>query len=389
MKRLIAAVPVLVLTACHRQEIRLEKTITPVRVASVNMYQPTGGGRYSASIVPARQVSLAFRVSGIVQKLYLSGGRPLEPGDMVAAGTTLASLRQDDYEHSVSQAQGQLDAARQAEKSAAAQLAQVQANKTRAEADFGRARTLIDSLSLTRPEFDAARAQLDVACAQVEAARAQIESAAAQARAAEANLASARLAQTDTFLTAPFGASVVQRNVEVGMLTGPSLPAYTLADIGTVKAVFGVPDTVAVQLERGKGIAVSVEALPGQDFHGTVTAIASVADPTTKLFQVEVTLANRQALLKPGMIAALTLGEASAATPVPVVPLSAVVRDHGNPSAFAVMVVENKVAKARRVDLGPTFGDVLAVTSGLRPGELVIRAGATLVTDGETVEVIP
>jgi len=66
-----------------------------------------------------------------------------------------------------------------------------------------------------------------------------------------------------------------------------------------------------------------------------------------------------------------------------------VVRDHGNPSDFAVMVVENKVARIRRVNLGPTFGDVLAVTSGLKPGELVVRAGATLVTDGETVEVIP
>jgi hypothetical protein len=53
------------------------------------------------------------------------------------------------------------------------------------------------------------------------------------------------------------------------------------------------------------------------------------------------------------------------------------------------MVVENKVAKARRVNLGPTFGDVLAVTSGVRPGELVIRAGATMVSSGESVEVIP
>jgi len=53
------------------------------------------------------------------------------------------------------------------------------------------------------------------------------------------------------------------------------------------------------------------------------------------------------------------------------------------------MVVENKVARARRVSLGPTFGDVLAVTSGLKPGEMVIRAGATMVTSGENVEVIP
>jgi len=72
-----------------------------------------------------------------------------------------------------------------------------------------------------------------------------------------------------------------------------------------------------------------------------------------------------------------------------VVPVSAVVRDRENPAGFTVMIVENKVARARPVSLGPTFGDVLAVTSGVKPGELVIRAGATLVTNGQTVEVIP
>jgi hypothetical protein len=32
---------------------------------------------------------------------------------------------------------------------------------------------------------------------------------------------------------------------------------------------------------------------------------------------------------------------------------------------------------------------LLAVTSGLKPGEFVIRAGGTMVNDGEAVEVIP
>jgi hypothetical protein len=47
------------------------------------------------------------------------------------------------------------------------------------------------------------------------------------------------------------------------------------------------------------------------------------------------------------------------------------------------------VARARKVSLGPTFGDILAVTSGVKPGELVIRAGASMVTNGQIVEVIP
>jgi membrane fusion protein (multidrug efflux system) len=174
------------------------------------------------------------------------------------------------------------------------------------------------------------------------------------------------------------------------MLAGPSQVAYTLADISTVKAAFGVPDTVVVQLKPGKRIAIAVEALPGRELTGTVTAVASVADTETRLFQVEITIANPHLPLKPGMIASLMLSETGAAQPaVPVVPVSAVIRDRENPADFSVIVVENKIAKARRVSLGPTFGDVLAVTSGVRSGELVVRAGATLVANGEMVEVIP
>jgi multidrug efflux system membrane fusion protein len=390
MKRTILVIPFLLLAACHREGPKFEKTITPVRVTAVDLYQPKGGGRYSASIMPGRQVSLAFRVSGLVTEIHRIGARGLEPGDIVAGGTVLARVREEDYRNTTSQAEGQLEAARETQKSARAQLAQAEASHAKAEADFVRAKTLIESQSMTRPEFDAAKAQFDVTGAQVDAARAQVESAAAQIRSAEASIASARLNQSDTALIAPFTASVAQRNVEIGMVAGPSLAAYTLADINTVKAAFGVPDTVAVQLKPGKAIAITVEALADREFRGAVTAVAAVADAETRLFQVEISLPNPSLALKPGMIASLTLTDSGAAPArVPVVPVGAVIRDHDNPADFMVMVVENQVAKARKVSLGPTFGDTLAVTGGVRPGELVIRSGASMVANGQIVEVIP
>jgi RND family efflux transporter MFP subunit len=389
MKYIILIAVLAATVACHKHSAVIEKTVTPVRVAAVDLYQPKGGTRYSASILPGRQAGLAFRVSGFVTDIRRLGNRGLEPGDIVSAGTVLARLRAEDYRISATQAQSQLEAARESQRNAAGQLAQAQASRVKAEQDFIRAKTLMESKSLTRPEFDSAKAQFDVASAQVESAQAQLDGAAAQIRNAEASMAAARLAQNDTALVAPFTASVVQRNVEVGMLAGPSQMAYSLADISMVKAAFGVPDTVVVQLRSGRPIDVTVEALPGHEFRGAVSAIASVADTETRLFQVEVAIPNREMHLKPGMIASLALHSGAPPQAVPVVPLSAVVRDRTSPAEFAVMVVEGKVAKARRVGLGSTFGELLAVTSGLKAGELVIRAGGTLVNDGEAVEVIP
>jgi multidrug efflux system membrane fusion protein len=388
MTRIILIVSFLPLVACHRQVVP-EKTVTPVRVASVELYQPRNGTRYSASILPGRQVSLSFRVSGFVTAIHRIGGRGAEAGDVVSGGTMLARLRAADYENSSAQARSQLEAARETQRSAEAQVAQARASQIKAEADFNRARSLIESQSLTRPEFDSARAQLDVANAQVDAARAQLSSAAAQIRNAEAALASAQLAQNDTALVAPFAATVMQRNVEVGMLAGPSLIAYSLADISSVKAVFGVPDTVVVHLSPGRSITIAVEALSGSEFSGMVTSVAAVADSETRLFQVEVTIPNGRTSLKPGMIASLSLSDSKPAPAVPVVPLSAVIRDRSNPADFSVMVVEGKVARARRVALGSTFGELLAVNSGLKAGEKVIRSGGTMIDDGEAVEVVP
>ena len=172
MKRLIAIVPSLFLAACHHQEAKLEKPITPVRVSAVDTYEPKSGGRYSASIQPGRQVSLAFRVPGFITSLHMVGGRPLEPGDMVAEGTILAQLRQEDYKNSTAQAQSQVDSARESLKSASAQLAQAQAARTKAEADFARAKTLIESQSLTQPPIchDAARFGLSTSARSINAA---------------------------------------------------------------------------------------------------------------------------------------------------------------------------------------------------------------------------
>jgi multidrug efflux pump subunit AcrA (membrane-fusion protein) len=388
MKYIAMIAFLLMLAACHKQTVP-EKTFTPVKVTSVDLYQPKSETRYSASILPGRQVNLAFRVSGFVSSIHRIGSRGLEPGDVVSGGVVLARLRAEDYDYSSSQSQSQLEAARESHRSAAAQLAQARASHTKAEADFKRASTLFELQSLTRPDLDSARAQLDVASAQVEAARAQLDGAAAQIRNAEASTATARLAQQDTALVAPFNATVVQRNVEVGTLAGPSVIAYSLADICAVKAAFGVPDTVVVTLRPGRNISISVEALPGREFRGIVSSVASVADSETRLFQVEVTIPNGEMLLKPGMIASLALTDARPQAPVPVIPIAAVVRDRSNPSDFSVMVVEGKIAKARRIALGSTYGDVLAVTNGLKPGELVIRAGGTMVSDGEPVEVVP
>jgi RND family efflux transporter MFP subunit len=376
------------LCGCGHEAVKPGKAPTPVNVSAVELFTPATGERYSASILPARQVSLAFRVSGFVASLYQVKGKTVEIGEAVGAGTVLAQLRKRDYDLQVEQAGGQLAEARQTEEAARFNVAQAEAAAAKAGKDFERATFLFERQSLTRPDYDAAQAQRDATRAQAEAARAQAQAVLARIGTVQTSVANASLAREDTVLTAPFAGSIVQRNVEIGSLVGPGVPAFVLADLSSVKASFGVPDSVVVEVRRGMARPLSIEALPGQTFQGVVTSIAAVADPATRLFQVDLTIANPRGMLKPGMIAALSLATNRQTGPVPVVPLAAIVRGQAEGAGFAVLVVQDGVARRRPVTLGPPYGDRIAVTTGLEARELVVSHGASLLTDGEKVEVI-
>jgi multidrug efflux system membrane fusion protein len=186
---------------------------------------------------------------------------------------------------------------------------------------------------------------------------------------------------------------VLKRMVEIGVLVAPGTPAFVLGDVSQVRTVFGVSDTVLPKIKMGLTLPIKSEAVPGSNYTGRVTRIAPTADPRTRVFDVELTVPNKDGRLKPGMIASLTLSEDVRTEAVPVIPLAAVVQPPGGAAGYMVYVAEERggsaVVKARMVQLGDALGDRISVRDGLRVGERVLVTGASLVHDGETVEVVP
>jgi len=135
---------------------------------------------------------------------------------------------------------------------------------------------------------------------------------------------------------------------------------------------------------------MQAEALPGARLEGRITRISPSADPTSRVFEVEAALPNSQGRLKVGMLAALQLGDAAGDVGI-FVPLAAIVRPPGDTGAYAVYVVAKSspaTAKLRRVRLGQASGNLIAVREGLSAGERVIVRGATIVTDGQAVQIL-
>ena len=344
----------------------------PVRVETVRGENVAAGLRYSASIQPYQQVQLAFKVGGYVRDMrQLPGpdGRPrnLQQGDVVTRGTVLARIDPADYEEKVNQAK--------------AQVAEAEASLKRARADAERAEALYVAKALTRPDYDGATANLAGATARAEGARAQLQA--------------AQISLNDTAIVAPSDGVVLSRNVEVGALAGIGTVAFTLADLTRVKAVFGVPDLLVRRVSIGTQLQLTSEAFGTTEFPGRVTAVAPAADTQSRVFNIEVTIPNPQQQLKAGMIASVEVasrGDAEIAAGSPTVSVSAVVKS-AQKGAYAVFVAEGEAetatVRARDVGLGRISGNRVAVESGLKVGDRVVVSGASLLTDGDAVRVIP
>jgi len=325
---------------------------------------------YSAVAQPKTTVPLAFRGPGYVAEVMTvrtSDGQPraLGLGDRVHRGDVVARLREAEYRDKVEQATGQVAAAR-----AAAEKARL---------DFERATRLSATQSITQPE--------------VEATTAQRRATQAQLAAAEAALGEARVALRDTALVSPVDAEVLKKNVEPGAYMGPGTPAFVVGDVSAVKMVLGLPDVALQSVKLGQPVTVSTDALPGRTFAARVSRIAAAADPATRNFDVEVEIPNDERLWRPGIIASVDIRSSAPQPSTILLPLTAFVQAPGGQNRFGVMVVEGSSADARAklrpVELGEVVGNRVAVARGLTAGERVITVGASMITDGERVEIVP
>jgi len=261
---------------------------------------------------------------------------------------------------------------------------------------------------MTKPDYDAARmnhqtavsnldgarAAVDTANAQIANAQAQLNQNGAKVQSARQQLAAQQIPLADTALRAPADAVVLSRKIEVGAFVQPATVGFVVATTNPVKAVFSVPENVVRKLAVGQSLPVSAaDAGPAGRWRGPITAISPAADSQTRVFQVEVTLANPRGDLRLGMIVSVPVGDEAAPVALPAVPLPAVVRPGPGAPGYAVYVADQKdgtlIARRRDIVLGDVLGNRIVVRDGLRIGEMVIVSGATIVADGQVVKALP
>ncbi|MGB8715477.1 MAG: efflux RND transporter periplasmic adaptor subunit [Rhodanobacteraceae bacterium] len=288
------------------------------------------------SLRAGRGADLALDVSGLVTDIAI------QSGDEVKAGQLILKLRDTDGEAALNQAR------------AAAALAKI---------SFDRASKQLKTHTIARAVYDNAQADL------------RVKQAAVQQQAA-------LVAKKE--LHAPFDGRAGIITISPGTYLNAGTKVVTLQQLDPVFVDFNLPQKELASLSEGQSVHVSLDSRPDQAFDGVLTAIDPKVDTATRNVMVEARLPNPDGKLVPGMFSHVRVDIGSEDQRL-TLPQTAITY---NPYGSTVFKVEEKqvkdkdgktstqkVARQTFVTTGETRGDQVAVTKGLKVGDMVVTSG--------------
>lgn len=250
-----------------------------------------------------------------------------------------------------------------------AQLAQANAKRDLARLTLDRDRNLMATRTISQSELDTAEANFRQAQGSVEEAQAVIEK---------------------KTIRAPFDGVAGIRQINLGQYVTPGQALVTLQAFNPVYVNFMLPQENLGEIAIGAKVEALVDVFPRDVFTGQVTAVNSEVDQATRYVQVQATVPNEDQRLRPGMYAKVHLITGTERSVV-AIPDSAVnYAPYGN-SVFIVSDLTGadgkpfKGVKQQFVKLGQSRGDMISVTSGVKPGDEVVTTDVFRLRNGSAV----
>jgi membrane fusion protein (multidrug efflux system) len=296
------------------------------------------------TLAPVEGATLSADADGIVSRILAENGSAVKAGDILVELDTSVEV---------------------------AQLAAAESRANLAKISFERAKDLWDRNANSKSEFDAADATFKQAVADVEAIKAQI--AKKQVR-------------------APFDGRVGIRQANVGQFVGRGRDLLPLVKLDPMYVNFSVPQRYLPAVANGQEIEIQIDAFPGKNFVGRITALNAEVDAATRNISVQATLPNPDEALRAGMFARIEVQLKGIEQQIAVPATSIAYASYGN-SVFIVEKIKDKEGKEflgvrqQFVKLGATRGDLVVITEGLKAGEQIVTSGVFKLRDGMPVQI--
>lgn len=282
---------------------------------------------------------------GIVTKINFESGQQVKQGDLLV----------------------QLDVTQEE-----AQLRSAIAQQKLAALNLQRQQNLIKSRVSAQSELDTAQAQYDQTSAAVLEMKSHVDK---------------------KTIRAPFTGVLGIRQVNLGQYLQSGAQVVPLQALDPIYVNFWLPQQSLAQITAGQEVNIRADGLPDEVFKGKINAVDSVVDEATRNFRIQATVANPKSVLRAGMFAnaEVPLNEKERHVVLPATSIQYA------PYGDIVYIVEDmkdeKTGKTYRgvrqqiVKVGESFGDRVAIVSGVKAGEEVVTSGVFKLRQGSAVTI--
>jgi membrane fusion protein (multidrug efflux system) len=310
--------------------------------ATQETWQPTFTS--VGNLDPVQGADISNQVAGNVAAINFDSGQEVEKGQLLV----------------------QLD-----DSNERAQLQGFQAQERLAEINSKRSHDIFDKHLVSQSDVDTADANL---------------------KQAQATVANTQADIAKKSIRAPFSGHAGIRNVNLGQYLPSGTVIVTLQALDHMYASFTLPEQALSTLAAGQRVVTTVDTYPNVTFEGAIDAIDSKVDPTSHNVRVQAMIANPKHLLRAGMFANVSISVGKPVQVVTVPKASVTYSLYGN-SVFLVSQDKDAkgdpalTAKEVFVKLGDERGTRVAVTEGVKAGDLVVTSGMQKLHTGTTVEI--
>jgi len=308
------------------------------------------------TVTPLATVTVRTQISGQIMRIAFTEGQIVKQGEL------LVEIDSRPYERQRDNAQGQ--------------LLRDQALLKNAYLDLARYKTLVAQDSIPRQQLDTQESLVHQLEGTVKSDQAMVDT--------------ATLNIDYCHIIAPVGGRVGLRQVDAGnyVQPGDANGLVILTQLEPITVIFTLPeDNLPVVMKRlHAGATLTAEAwdrsLSTKLATGTLITVDNQIDTTTGTVKLRAQFDNKDGSLFPNQFVNIRL-IADTLQNATIIPVAAVQR--GAPGTFVYLVNADDTVSVRPVELGPSEGERVAVTSGLAPGDNVVVDGSDKLRDGAKV----
>lgn len=232
------------------------------------------------AFVEGHIVTVAPRVSGPVEKLYIEDNKEVKKGDL------LLEIDPKDYETKLKQSKAKLEEAKAALINANNQVEKTFSQLDFAKNDYTRYSQMYSKGISSTQDYDEAKTKLTTAQAENKSAVAKYKELKASIKKLEAEVEENELNLSYTKIYASQDGKITHRTVEQGNYVQIAQPLFAIAQ-DDVWIVANFKETQVANMKKGQSVKIKIDAFGRKKFNGKVDSIQMASGAKASLFPPE------------------------------------------------------------------------------------------------------